>query len=148
MAGSAKLQMYSLHLAIPAGSVFNRYLVVSDSFATPRTVACQAPLSMGFPRQAHWSGLPFPSPMHETEKWKLSRSVVSDLQRPRGLQPSRLLRPWDFPGKSTGVGCHCLLCIQKVHGYLFQHGLQYRVIRNNSGIHKERADEINDAASI
>ena len=25
------------------------------------------------------------------------------------LQPTRLLRPWDFPGKSTGVGCHCLL---------------------------------------
>ena len=30
-------------------------------------------------------------------------------QRPHGLQPTRLLRPWDFPGKSTGVGCHCLL---------------------------------------
>ena len=29
--------------------------------------------------------------------------------RPRGLQPAGLLRPWDFPGKSTGVGCHCLL---------------------------------------
>ena len=29
--------------------------------------------------------------------------------RPHGLQPTRLLRPWDFPGKSTGVGCHCLL---------------------------------------
>ena len=29
---------------------------------TPRTVACQAPLSMGFPRQEHWSGFPFPSP--------------------------------------------------------------------------------------
>src|SRR5574337_935328 len=26
-----------------------------------------------------------------------------------GLQPTRLLGPWDFPGKSTGVGCHCLL---------------------------------------
>ena len=25
-----------------------------------------------------------------------------------GLQPTRLLRPWDFPGRSTGVGCHCL----------------------------------------
>ena len=25
------------------------------------------------------------------------------------LQPTRLLRPWDFPGKSTRVGCHCLL---------------------------------------
>src|SRR5574337_914283 len=28
-----------------------------------------------------------------------------------GLQPSRLLHPWDFPGKSTVVGCHCLLRI-------------------------------------
>ena len=34
---------------------------MSDS-ATPWTVAHQAPLSMGFPRQEHWSGLPFPSP--------------------------------------------------------------------------------------
>jgi len=31
-------------------------------FATPGTVAHQAPLSMGFPRQEYWSGLPFPSP--------------------------------------------------------------------------------------
>ena len=31
-------------------------------FATPWTVACQAPLSLGFPRQEYWSGLPFPSP--------------------------------------------------------------------------------------
>ena len=35
--------------------------VVSDS-ATPWTVAHQAPLSMGFPRQEYWSGLPFPTP--------------------------------------------------------------------------------------
>ena len=31
-------------------------------FATPWTVACQAPLSMGFPRQENWNGLPFLSP--------------------------------------------------------------------------------------
>ena len=31
-------------------------------FATSWTVACQAPLSTGFPRQEYWSGLPFPSP--------------------------------------------------------------------------------------
>ena len=31
-------------------------------FATPWTVALQAPLSMGFSRQEYWSGLPFPSP--------------------------------------------------------------------------------------
>ena len=30
---------------------------------------------------------------------------MSDSQRPHGLQPFRLLHPWDFPGKSTGVGC-------------------------------------------
>ena len=59
--------------------------------------AHQVPLSLGFSRQEHWSGLPFPSPVHESEKWKWSRSVVSDPQRPHGLQPSRLLRPWDFP---------------------------------------------------
>ena len=46
--------------------------------ATPQTAAHQAPLFLGFSRQEHWSGLPFPSPMHESEKWKWSRSVVSD----------------------------------------------------------------------
>ena len=76
--------------------------------ATPQTAAHQAPPSLGFSKQEHWCGLPFPSPMHESEKWKWSRSVVSDSSRPHGLQPTRLLRPWDFPGKSTGVGCHCL----------------------------------------
>ena len=78
---------------------------------TPQTAAHQAPPSLGFSRQEHWSGLPFPSPMHESEKWKWSHSVMSDSSRPHGLQPTRLLRPWDFPGKSTGVGCHCLLRI-------------------------------------
>ena len=43
--------------------------------------------------------------MHESEKWKWSRSVVSDSLRSHGLQPTRLLHPWDFPGKSAGVGC-------------------------------------------
>ena len=47
--------------------------------------------------------------MHESEKWKWIRSVVSDSSRPHGVQPTRLIHPWDFSGKSTGVGCHCLL---------------------------------------
>ena len=34
---------------------------------------------------------------------------MSDSSRPHGLQPPRLLRPWDFPGESPGVGCHRLL---------------------------------------
>ena len=39
--------------------------------ATPWTAAYQAPPSMGFSRQEHWSGLPFPSPIHESEKVKV-----------------------------------------------------------------------------
>ena len=46
--------------------------------ATPWTAAHQAPPSLGFSRQEHWSGLPFPSPMHESRKWKRNRSVISD----------------------------------------------------------------------
>ena len=44
-------------------------------------------------------------------KWKVKVKLLSlaDSSRPHGLQPTRLLRPWDSPGKSTGVGCHCLL---------------------------------------
>ena len=38
------------------------HLDVSDSFATPWTIALQAPLSMGFFRQEYWSGSPFPTP--------------------------------------------------------------------------------------
>ena len=115
--------------------------------ATPEMTAHQAPPSLGFSRQEHWSGLPFPSPMRENEvaqsgrtpsdpmdcslpgstipgtlqaitlecvaislsnAWKWSRSVRSYPQQPHGLQPSRLLCPWDFPGRSTGVGCHWL----------------------------------------
>ena len=37
-------------------------------YVTPETAAHQAPLSLGFSRQEHWNGLPFPSPMHESEK--------------------------------------------------------------------------------
>ena len=38
--------------------------------ATPKTAAYQAPPSLGVSRQEHWSGLPFPSPMHESENSK------------------------------------------------------------------------------
>ena len=71
--------------------------------------AHQAPPSLGFSRQGHWRGLPFPSPMHESETWKWSHSVMSNSSQPHGRQPTRLLHLWDLSGKSTGVGCHCLL---------------------------------------
>ena len=67
--------------------------------ATPETAAHQASPSLGFSRQEHWSGLPFPSPVHESDKWKWSRSVVPDSSRPHGLQPTRLLCPWIFQAR-------------------------------------------------
>ena len=51
---------------------------------TQWTAAHQAPPSLGCSRQEHWSGLPFPSPVHESEKWKWSRLVISDSSRPHG----------------------------------------------------------------
>ena len=101
--------------------------------ATPQTAAHQAPPSLGFSRQEHWSGLPLPSPMHESEKWKWSRLVVSDPQRPHGLQPTRLLHPWDFPGKSTGVGCHYLLRYLNLYKFNIYLNLKAKKKKNFSG---------------
>ena len=39
---------------------------------------------------------------------------MSDSVRPHKWQPTRLPRPWESPGKYTGVGCHCLLQCMKV----------------------------------
>ena len=77
--------------------------------ATPETAAHQASLSLEFSRQEHRSGLPFPSPMHESEKWKWSRSVVSDSSNPVDCSPPGSSVHGIFQALSTGVGCHCLL---------------------------------------
>ena len=62
-----------------------------------------------------------------------SLQVVSDSVRPHRRQPTRLPRPWDSPGKNTGVGCHFLLQCMKVNSesevaqscpLLATHGLQ------------------------
>ena len=65
-------------------------------FATPWTVAYQAPLFMGFSRQEYWSGLPFPSHVQ----------IVYD---PMDCSLPGSFCPWDFQGKNTRVGCHFLL---------------------------------------
>ena len=48
--------------------------------ATPSKAAHEAPPSLGFSRQEHWSGLPFPSPMHEREKGKVKVKLLSHVR--------------------------------------------------------------------
>ena len=106
-------------------------------FVTPWTVAGQAPLSMGFSRQEWWIGLPFPSPKDlpdagikpepltspasaggfftTSASWEalLTRLVcqllMSSSLQPHGLQPTKLLCLWGFPGKNTGEDSYSLL---------------------------------------
>ena len=56
--------------------------------ATPKMAAHQAPLSLGFSRQEHWSGLPFPSPVHKSKKWKWSCSVATPWTAAHQAPPS------------------------------------------------------------
>ena len=64
---------------------------VSNCFATPWTVICQAPLSKGFPRQEYWSGLPLPSPgdlpdpefKHTSPAWQVNSLPLSHLGSPK-----------------------------------------------------------------
>ena len=86
---------------------------------------------MGFPRQEHWSGVPFPPPGHLADPgielhllhWQVGSLLLSHqvvvvvvvyllsrvgLLQPCGPQHARLLCPWDFPGKNTGVSGHSL----------------------------------------
>ena len=70
---SFAVNLKMLYKCVPAQSLSHVWL-----FATPWTVARQAPLSMGFPRQEYWSGLPFPSP--------------GDLPNPR-IKPSSPISP-------------------------------------------------------
>ena len=56
--------------------------------------------------------------MYESESESISHSVVSDSLRSYGLSPPRLLCPWDFSGKNSGMGCHSLL-----HGIFPTQGL-------------------------
>ena len=64
---------------------------------TPETAAHQAPPSLGFSRQDHWSGLPFPSLMYER---KSESEVAQSCPTLSDLMDCSLpdFHPWDFPG--------------------------------------------------
>ena len=66
---SESRQFHSSHeLVAAAAAAAAKSLHRVQLCATPQMAAHQAPPSLGFSRQEHWSGLPFPSPMHESAK--------------------------------------------------------------------------------
>ena len=83
-------------------------LVVSDSVGPHRRQPTRLPIpGILQARTLEWVAISFSNAW----KWKVKVTSLScaRLYRPHGLQPTRLLCPWDFPGKSTGVGRRCLL---------------------------------------
>ena len=96
--------------------IFLAYAVAAAKSLQPCLTLCN-PIDgspPGFPvpgilqaRTVKWVAISFSNAW----KWKWSRSVMSDSKWPHGLQPTRLLHPWDSPDKGTGVACHCLLLL-------------------------------------
>ena len=71
-----------LSITLPVCAAAAKSLQSCPTLCDPIDSSHQAPPSLGFSRQEHWSGLPFPSPMQESKKWKWSRLVMSDLVTP------------------------------------------------------------------
>ena len=72
--------------------------------ATPQMAAHQAPPSLGLSRQEHWSGLPFPSPMQESEVVQPCLTLSDPIDRSLPGSPVHGI----FRATVLGVGCHCL----------------------------------------
>ena len=97
--------------------------------ATPQTAAHQAPPSLGFSKQEHWSGLPFPSPMRESEFAQLCPTLRDpmDCSPPgssiHGIFQARVLE-WDaiaFSYNSTHFQAKSVLVGSKQHTFTLFH---------------------------
>ena len=97
-------------------------LVISNSFATPWAIACQASLSMGFPRQEYWTGMPFPSP------GELLDSGIRPISLASPALPSRFFTNFATWGKS--IRCFCQLQ-NKLHSDLPHWGATWWYMRKS-----------------
>ena len=86
---------------------------MSNSFLTPWTVACQAPLSVRFPRQEHWNGLSFPSP-----GYLLDPEIEPASPAPEGgfftPEPTGKQRH-EYPSPKICIIHHVMISAMKIH---------------------------------
>ena len=75
------LSQFHFYTSVSAAAAV-KSLQSCPTLCNPRDSSPPGSPSLGFSRQEFWSGLQFPFPMHESEKWKWSRSVVSDSSDP------------------------------------------------------------------
>ena len=94
------------HKVTSRAAVGGLVIKLCPTLAAPWTVACQAPLSMGFSRQEYWSGLPFYSPGHLPNPWIKPGSPA--------LQANSL--PTELQGKPRAVGIFVLYQSPKEEG--------------------------------
>ena len=105
--------------------------------ATPQTAAHQAPPSLGFSRQKHWSGLPFPSPMHERESEVaqpcLTLSNPMDCSPPdssiHGIFQARVLE-WGAIAFSDTYPM-----TQQLYSYLFKRSENIQLHKDSKNVH-------------
>ena len=115
------------------------YSVISDPFVTPWSAASQDPLSMGFPRQEYWNGVPFPTPGDLPDPGMEPAFLVSPALANRALITSASWETQEFNIyciRQCRLGFGILLLPSNMTGKhsLLQHG---RVWENNSwGISK------------
>ena len=115
----------SLYVSLCPHSFFTRTAVILNAGLPAAAKSLQSCPTLCDPKDGSPPGSPVPGILQArtlewvaisfSKAWKWKVKIESEVAQPcptqwsHGLQPTRLLCPWDFPGKSTGVGCHCLL---------------------------------------
>ena len=106
------IKLMSIESMMPSNHLIlcHSLLLLPSIFPSIRIFSNESVLHIRWPK--YWSFSFSTSPSNEL--LLLSALVMSDSVRPHRWQPTRLPRPWDSPGKNTGVGCHFLLQCMKV----------------------------------
>ena len=112
------LELYQLKIIVfnPLLKIDNTHIRPSRTFSQSKVTGLNSTLMyLGVLKRISsrkMNGCPILAPpltTYSTEPARSVISVVSNSLQPLGLQSTRLLCPWDFPGKNPGVGCHFLL---------------------------------------